>query len=288
MILTWPSPAKLNLFLYIIGRRADGYHQLQTLFQFLNYADEITIKPREDNQIRLLTPFINLPEENNLIVKAARLLQHYCIKIGRADDHQGADIYVNKRVPTGAGLGGASSNAATTLIALNYYWKTHIDDNKLADLSRQLGADVPVFVTGYAAFAEGIGDQLSPVNPKEKWYLVIHPGINIATKQIFSDPELKRNSEKCLLSTLLQRPFTNDCEPIAIKHFPEVKELILWLLEYSSSRLTGTGACVFAEFETEADASKVLNKAPEWVQGFVSQGVNQSPLHTFRAGISNY
>ncbi|MGP1954561.1 MAG: 4-(cytidine 5'-diphospho)-2-C-methyl-D-erythritol kinase [Arsenophonus sp. NC-TX2-MAG3] len=288
MILTWPSPAKLNLFLYIIGRRADGYHQLQTLFQFLNYADEITIKPRKDNQIRLLTPFIDLPEENNLIVKAARLLQRYCLEIGCANDHQGADIYVNKRLPTGAGLGGASSNAATTLIALNYYWKTHIDDNMLADLSRQLGADVPVFVTGYAAFAEGIGDQLFPANPKEKWYLVVHPGINIPTKQIFSDPELKRNSEKRLLSTLLQKPFKNDCEPIAIKHFPEVEELILWLLKYSSSRLTGTGSCIFAEFKTEAAASKVLNKAPEWVQGFVSQGVNQSPLHTFRAEISRY
>ncbi|MGP1956192.1 MAG: 4-(cytidine 5'-diphospho)-2-C-methyl-D-erythritol kinase [Arsenophonus sp. NC-PE1-MAG3] len=288
MILTWPSPAKLNLFLYIIGRRADGYHQLQTLFQFLNYSDEITIKPREDNQIRLLTPFINLPEENNLIVKAARLLQRYCLEIDRTDDHQGADIYVNKRLPTGGGLGGASSNAATTLIALNYHWKTHINDNKLADLSRQLGADVPVFVTGHSAFAQDIGDQLFPANPREKWYLVVHPGINIPTKQIFSDPELKRNSEKRLLSTLLQKPFTNDCEPIAIKHFPKVEELISWLLEYTSSRLTGTGACVFAEFETEAAASKVLNKAPEWVQGFVSQGVNQSPLHTFRAGISRY
>ncbi|MGP1958946.1 MAG: 4-(cytidine 5'-diphospho)-2-C-methyl-D-erythritol kinase [Arsenophonus sp. NC-CH8-MAG3] len=288
MILTWPSPAKLNLFLYIIGRRADGYHQLQTLFQFLNYADEITIKPREDNQIRLLTPFINLPEENNLIIKAAHLLQRYCLEIGRADNPQGADIYVNKKLPMGSGLGGASSNAATTLIALNYHWKTHINDNKLADLSRQLGADVPVFVTGYAAFAQGIGDKLFPANPREKWYLVVHPGINIDTKQIFSDPELKRNSEKRLLSALLQNPFKNDCEPIAIKHFPKVEELISWLLEYSSSRLTGTGSCVFAEFETEAAASKVLNKAPEWVQGFVSQGINQSPLHTFRAGISRY
>ncbi|PAV02536.1 4-(cytidine 5'-diphospho)-2-C-methyl-D-erythritol kinase [Arsenophonus sp. ENCA] len=288
MTLTWPSPAKLNLFLYITGRRADGYHQLQTLFQFLNYGDEITIKPREDNQIRLLTPFTNLPAENNLIVKAARLLQRYWIEVDRADSHQGADIYVKKRLPTGGGLGGGSSNAATTLIALNHHWQTRIDDNTLAELGRQLGADVPVFVIGHAAFAQGIGDQLLPASPAEKWYLVAHPGINIATQQIFADPELKRNSAKRSLSALLQGPYANDCEPIARKRFPEVEELISWLLEYTSSRLTGTGACVFAEFETEAAARKVLNKAPEWVQGFVAQGVNQSPLHTFRAGISRY
>ncbi|MFP3029403.1 MAG: 4-(cytidine 5'-diphospho)-2-C-methyl-D-erythritol kinase [Arsenophonus sp.] len=288
MILTWPSPAKLNLFLYIIGRQANGYHQLQTLFQFLNYSDEITIKPREDNQIRLLTHFINLPAENNLIVRAAHLLQRYCLKINRADNHQGADIYVNKKLPTGAGLGAGSSNAATTLIALNHHWQTHIDDNILADLASQLGADVPVFVTGHSAFAQGIGDQLLPANPEQKWYLVAYPGINIPTKEIFADPELKRNSPKRSLNTLLQGPYKNDCEPIVIKRFPEVEELISWLIEYPSSRITGTGACVFAEFETKAAASKALNKAPEWVHGFIAQGVNQSPLHTFRAWISRY
>lgn len=288
MKLTWPSPAKLNLFLYITGRRTDGYHQLQTLFQFLNYGDEIRIEPREDNQIRLLTPFINLPAENNLIVRAARLLQQYCLKINRANNQQGVNIYVNKKLPLGGGLGGGSSNAATTLIVLNHYWQTNIDDNMLAKLARQLGADVPVFVKGHAAFAQGIGNKLVPINPAEKWYLVAHPGINIATQQIFNDLELKRNSIKRPLSELLKGPYANDCEPIARKRFPEVEELISWLLEYTSSRLTGTGACVFAEFETEVAARKVLHKAPEWVQGFVAKGVNHSPLHTFRTGIYRY
>ncbi|MFV9997883.1 MAG: 4-(cytidine 5'-diphospho)-2-C-methyl-D-erythritol kinase [Arsenophonus endosymbiont of Dermacentor nuttalli] len=288
MTLTWPSPAKLNLFLYITGLRADGYHELQTLFQFLNYGDEITITPRAGNEIRLLTPFVNLSAENNLIVKAARLLQHYCREMQCANDHLGADIYVHKILPSGGGLGGGSSNAATTLIALNHHWQTHIDDNTLAKLARQLGADVPVFVKGHAAFAEGIGDKLVPVEPAEKWYLVAHPGLIIPTQQIFTDPQLKRNSPKRSLSALLQGPYANDCESIARKRFPKVEELISWLLEYTTSRLTGTGACVFAEFETEATARKVLNKAPEWMQGFVAQGVNHSPLHTFRAGISRY
>ncbi|MGP1931294.1 MAG: 4-(cytidine 5'-diphospho)-2-C-methyl-D-erythritol kinase [Arsenophonus sp. ET-YP4-MAG3] len=288
MILTWPSPAKINLFLYILGRLSNGYHQLQTLFQFLNYGDEIIIKSRKDNQIQLLTQFINLPIESNLIIRAARLLQYYCIKMNYNGDYQGADIYVNKKLPIGGGLGSGSSNAATTLIALNHHWKTNIDDDTLAKLACQLGADIPVFIKGHAAFAEGIGDQLLSINLAEKWYLVVYPKINIATKQIFSDPELKRNSAKRSLVTLLKRPYENDCESIVRKRFPQVERLILWLLEYKLSHLTGTGACVFAEFETEKDARKVLNKAPEWVQGFVALGVNQSPLHKFRSGISKY
>ncbi|MFP3019620.1 MAG: 4-(cytidine 5'-diphospho)-2-C-methyl-D-erythritol kinase [Arsenophonus sp.] len=288
MILTWPSPAKLNLFLYIIGRLSDGYHYLQTLFQFLNYGDEIIIKPRKDKQIRLLTPFINLPTENNLIIRAARLLQNYCVTIDRDNNYQGADIYVNKILPYGSGLGGGSSNAATTLIALNYHWQTNIDDDTLAILSRQLGADVPIFIKGHAAFAEGIGNQFLPINLEEKWYLVGNPGIIISSKQIFSDPELKRNSKKRSLIRLLQDPYENDCESIVRKRFPKVEEIILWLLRYTSSHLTGTGSCVFAEFETEIAARNVLNKTPEWVNGFVAQGVNQSPLHIFRKEISRY
>ncbi|MGP1939060.1 MAG: 4-(cytidine 5'-diphospho)-2-C-methyl-D-erythritol kinase [Arsenophonus sp. ET-DL9-MAG3] len=288
MILTWPSPAKINLFLYILGRLDNGYHQLQTLFQFLNYGDEITIKSRKDNKIQLLTPFINLPIENNLIIKAARLLQYYCVKINCNGSHQGADIYVNKRLPIGGGLGSGSSNAATTLIALNYHWKTNIDDDTLTKLSYQLGADIPVFIKGHAAFAEGIGNQLLSINLEEKWYLVVYPKINISTKQIFSDPELKRNSVKRSLVTLLQESYENDCESIVRKRFPQVEHLISWLLKYRLSHLTGTGACVFAEFETERAARKVLNKAPGWVQGFVALSVNQSPLHKFRAGIYKY
>ncbi|MGP1931490.1 MAG: 4-(cytidine 5'-diphospho)-2-C-methyl-D-erythritol kinase, partial [Arsenophonus sp. ET-DL12-MAG3] len=282
MILTWPSPAKINLFLYIIGQLDNGYHQLQTLFQFLNYNDEITIKTRKDDQILLHTSFIKLQTKNNLIVKAANLLKQYCIKINRIDNYKGVDIYVNKKLPTGGGLGAGSSNAATTLIALNHHWKANIDDNTLTKLARHLGADVPVFINGHAAFAEGIGDKLLPVNPKEKWYLVVYPMINISTQQIFSDPELKRNSKKYSLIELLQRPYINDCEIIVKKRFPQVEKLISWLLGYTSSRLTGTGACVFAEFKTEVAANKVLNKTPAWIQGFVAHSVNYSPLHRFR------
>ncbi|MDC9594097.1 4-(cytidine 5'-diphospho)-2-C-methyl-D-erythritol kinase [Xenorhabdus sp. IM139775] len=304
MTLTWPSPAKLNLFLYITGRRSDGYHELQTLFQFLNYGDEITISPRQDNQIRLLTPVAGVAHDDNLIVRAARLLQGHLLQKRTlqkrtlqhhpapapksrecATSYLGADIHIDKCLPMGGGLGGGSSNAATVLIALNHHWQAHLSDDELAQLAVGLGADVPVFVKGHAAFAEGIGEKLQPASPEEKWFLVAHPGIEIATPTIFTDPELKRNSPIRALGALLQAPFANDCEPIARKRFREVEQLLLWLLEYAPSRLTGTGACVFGEFESEASARKVLNQAPEWMQGFVARGVNISPLHTFRSGI---
>ncbi|CAM3732367.1 4-(cytidine 5'-diphospho)-2-C-methyl-D-erythritol kinase [Xenorhabdus thuongxuanensis] len=294
MILTWPSPAKLNLFLYITGQRPDGYHKLQTLFQFLDYGDEITIAPRQDNQIHLLTPVAGVAHDDNLIVRAARLLQNHLLQkrtlqnhnvTQSGNEHLGADIRVDKCLPMGGGLGGGSSNAATVLIALNHHWQANLSDDELAQLGVCLGADVPVFVKGHAAFAEGIGEKLQPASPEEKWFLVAHPGIEISTPTIFTDPELKRNSPIRALPALLQAPFANDCEPIARKRFREVEQLLLWLLEYAPSRLTGTGACVFGEFESEASARKVLNETPEWMQGFVARGVNISPLHTFRSGI---
>ncbi len=303
MTLTWPSPAKLNLFLYITGRRPDGYHELQTLFQFLDHGDDITVSPRKDNEIRLLTPVAGVNHDDNLIVRAARLLQDHVLKKRALQkqtlpndrkhresrqfgtEYLGADIHINKRLPMGGGLGGGSSNAATILIALNYHWQVNLPDDELAQLGVCLGADVPVFVKGHAAFAEGIGEKLQPALPEEKWFLVAHPGIEISTPVIFTDPELKRNSPVRSLSALLQVPFENDCEPIARKRFRKVEQLLLWLLEYAPSRLTGTGACVFGEFESEASARKVLNQAPEWMQGFVARGVNISPLHTFRSGI---
>ncbi|MBI6548279.1 4-(cytidine 5'-diphospho)-2-C-methyl-D-erythritol kinase [Xenorhabdus lircayensis] len=296
MTLTWPSPAKLNLFLYITGQRPDGYHELQTLFQFLDYGDEITITPRKDNQIHLLTPVAGVAHDDNLIVRAARLLRDHLLQKRPLQNHRevsqsgteylGADIRIDKCLPMGGGLGGGSSNAATVLIALNHHWQANLSDDELAQLGVSLGADVPVFIKGHAAFAEGIGEKLQPASPKEKWFLVAHPGIEISTPTIFTDPELKRNSPIRALPALLKAPFTNDCEPIARKRFREVEQLLLWLLEYAPSRLTGTGACVFGEFESEASARKVLNQAPEWMQGFVARGVNISPLHTFRSGIT--
>ncbi len=279
MMTRWPSPAKLNLFLYITGQRADGYHELQTLFQFLDYGDTLTIEPRQDGQLRLLTPLKGVPDEENLIVRAARLLMKTAAQTHRLAEGSGADISIEKRLPMGGGLGGGSSNAATVLVALNHLWQCGLSEDELAAIGLTLGADVPVFVRGHAAFAEGVGEQLTPIDVAEKWYLVVHPGVSIPTPMIFNDPELPRNTPKRSIDTLLKCEFGNDCEVIARKRFREVDEVLSWLLEYAPSRLTGTGACVFAEFDTELAARQVLEQAPEWFNGFVAKGVNLSPLH---------
>ncbi|WP_039056474.1 4-(cytidine 5'-diphospho)-2-C-methyl-D-erythritol kinase [Enterobacter sp. Bisph1] len=280
----WPAPAKLNLFLYITGQRADGYHELQTLFQFLDYGDTLTIELRNDGQIRLLTPVAGVPDEENLIVRAARLLMQRAQESGRLPAGSGADIAIDKRLPMGGGLGGGSSNAATVLVALNHLWGCKLSVDELAALGLRLGADVPVFVRGHAAFAEGVGEILTPANPPEKWYLVAHPGVSIPTPVIFNDPELPRNTQKRSIDCLLTGDFVNDCEVIARKRFREVDAALSWLLEYAPSRLTGTGACVFAEFDTESAARQVLEQAPEWLHGFVARGVNLSPLAQTIAG----
>ena len=278
MMTHWPSPAKLNLFLYITGQRADGYHTLQTLFQFIDYGDTISIEPRLHGQIRLLTPVEGVADDDNLIVRAAGLLMTAAAQSDRLPAHSGADICVEKRLPMGGGLGGGSSNAATVLVVLNHLWGCGLSVDELAALGLTLGADVPVFVRGHAAFAEGVGEVLSPVNPPEKWYLVAHPGVSIPTPVIFRDPDLPRDTPIRSIETLLKCEFSNDCEVIARKRFREVDAALSWLLEYAPSRLTGTGACVFAEFDTESSARQVLELAPEWLQGFVARGMNISPL----------
>lgn len=279
MMTHWPSPAKLNLFLYITGQRADGYHSLQTLFQFLDYGDTIDIALRGDGEIRLLTPVEGVAHEDNLIVRTARLLMKVASESNRLPKGSGADISIDKRLPMGGGLGGGSSNAATVLVALNHLWQCGLSIDELAALGLTLGADVPVFVRGHAAFAEGVGEILTLVEPEEKWYLVAHPGVSIPTPVIFNDPDLPRNTPKRSIKTLLKCEFGNDCEVIARKRFREVDAALSWLLEYAPSRLTGTGACVFAEFDTESRARQVLEQAPEWLKGFVAKGVNLSPLH---------
>ena len=231
---------------------------------------------RNDGNIVLTTPVAGVKEEQNLVVRAARLLQEH------AGTSLGADIALQKQIPMGGGLGGGSSNAATVLVALNAMWNCGFSDPELAQLGVTLGADVPVFVMGHAAFAEGIGEILQPVEPAEKWYLVAHPGVSIPTPVIFGDAELTRNTPKRPVNVLLSTPYANDCEPIARQRFYAVEQLLSWLLEYAPSRLTGTGACVFAEFDTEYAACQVLNKMPSWSRGFVAQGVNISPLHRFR------
>jgi len=279
MITTWPAPAKLNLFLYITGRRADGYHDLQTLFQFLDYGDTLKIETNNQGELRLLTPVDGVPDEQNLIVRAAQLLRERALDQGVLPASAGATLAVEKRLPMGGGLGGGSSNAATVLVALNHLWQTGFSFEQLADLGLQLGADVPVFVRGFSAFAEGVGEQLTPVSPPEKWYLVMHPGVSVATPVVFNDPELTRNTPKREISALLAAEFRNDCEAAVRNRFREVEQLVSWLLEYAPSRLTGTGACVFAEFDTEYAARQVLELAPKGLQGFVARGVNVSPLH---------
>ncbi|EKF9475001.1 4-(cytidine 5'-diphospho)-2-C-methyl-D-erythritol kinase [Vibrio cholerae] len=268
----WPSPAKLNLFLYITGRRANGYHDLQTLFQFLDHGDELTITANNSGNITLSPALADVALEDNLIYKAAMALKN------AAQSPLGADIQLHKVLPMGGGIGGGSSNAATTLVALNYLWRTGLSDDQLAEIGLALGADVPVFTRGFAAFAEGVGEELSAVEPEEKWYLVVRPAVSIATKDIFTHPQLMRNTPKRDLASLLASPYENDCEKIVRSLYPEVDKQLSWLLQYAPSRLTGTGSCVFAEFSSRKDAQAVFAQLSDNVLAFVAQGRNVSPL----------
>ncbi|EKF6710356.1 4-(cytidine 5'-diphospho)-2-C-methyl-D-erythritol kinase [Vibrio cholerae] len=268
----WPSPAKLNLFLYITGRRANGYHDLQTLFQFLDHGDELTIAANNSGNITLSPALADVALEDNLIYKAAMALKN------AAQSPLGADIQLHKVLPMGGGIGGGSSNAATTLVALNYLWQTGLSDDQLAEIGLALGADVPVFTRGFAAFAEGVGEELSAVEPEEKWYLVVRPAVSIATKDIFTHPQLMRNTPKRDLASLLATPYENDCEKIVRSLYPEVDKQLSWLLQYAPSRLTGTGSCVFAEFSSRKDAQAVFAQLSDNVLAFVAQGRNVSPL----------
>ncbi|AOY47858.1 TPA: 4-(cytidine 5'-diphospho)-2-C-methyl-D-erythritol kinase [Vibrio cholerae] len=268
----WPSPAKLNLFLYITGRRANGYHDLQTLFQFLDHGDELTITANNSGNITLSPALADVALEDNLIYKAAMALKN------AAQSPLGADIQLHKVLPMGGGIGGGSSNAATTLVALNYLWQTGLSDDQLAEIGLALGADVPVFTRGFAAFAEGVGEELSAVEPEEKWYLVVRPAVSIATKDIFTHPQLMRNTPKRDLASLLATSYENDCEKIVRSLYPEVDKQLSWLLQYAPSRLTGTGSCVFAEFSSRKDAQAVFAQLSDNVLAFVAQGRNVSPL----------
>ena len=269
----WPSPAKLNLFLYINGRTENGYHELQTLFQFVDHGDELTIQANDSGEITISPEIEGVPLKDNLIWKAATALQRF------ANCSYGAHIDLHKILPMGGGIGGGSSNAATALVALNYLWQTNLSDDELAKIGLALGADVPVFVRGFSAFAEGVGEKLSPAHPDEKWYLVVRPNVSIATADIFGHPDLTRNTPKRDLETLLNKPSVNDCEKIVRMLYPEVDKQLSWLLQYAPSRLTGTGSCVFAEFSSQNEANKVLEQLPDNVSAFVAKGKNISPLY---------
>lgn len=283
-MITWPSPAKLNLFLYINGQYSNGYHQLQTLICFLSYWDTITIIPNNRGKITLYSSLKEIPMENNLIVRAGKLLQQYIVKKNLFFKNPGAEITLIKRLPIGGGLGGGSSNAATTLIALNYLWNTHLTIDDLTFLGLQLGCDVPVFVKGYAAFAEGLGHKLQPVQLPEKWYLILVPDIQISTALIFKDPELKRNTPIRTLQELLYiTPFSNDCEWIVRKRYQEIEKIFQCLSNNAIiSRMTGTGSCIFCEFDNKFMAYHLLKQFSKWkYHAFIAQGLNISPLHSF-------
>ncbi|VFP88264.1 4-(cytidine 5'-diphospho)-2-C-methyl-D-erythritol kinase [Candidatus Erwinia haradaeae] len=284
-MITWPSPAKLNLFLYITGRRQDGYHHIQTLFQFLDYGDTISIEINHSGTLQLLTPVDGTTEENNLIMRAAKLLLIHAEIYGTLSTKVGATFSIEKRIPIGGGLGGGSSNAATVLIALNYLWGTGFSLKYLAFLGLKLGADVPVFIWGLTSFAEGIGDRLLPLILDEKWYIVIDPSVGITSFQIFSDPDLPRDTSRRHIKDLLLNPFHNDCEGIVRKQYYEVEKVMSWLLLYSTPHMTGTGSCVFSEFNTQQAAFNVLDRMPKQWNGFVARGVNVSPLHSFMSSI---
>lgn len=271
--LILPAPAKLNLMLHILGRRADGYHELQTLFQFLDFADELGFSIRQDGEIRLHTPIEGVPHDSNLIVRAARLLQLH------SGCSLGADIWLDKRLPMGGGIGGGSSDAATTLLGLAYLWQLDCDEDQLASLGLSLGADVPVFVRGRAAFAEGVGEKLQPVTLSEPWFLVAIPQVLVSTVEIFSDPELTRDTPPIKVRSLLEGGGRNDCQPVVQKRYPEVRNALILLNKFVPARLTGTGACVFGSFPNQDDADKVARQLPATLPSFIAQGRNISMLH---------
>lgn len=271
--LILPAPAKLNLMLHILGRRADGYHELQTLFQFLDFGDELGFALRPDGEIHLHTPIDGVPHDSNLIVRAARLLQQH------ANCTLGADIWLDKRLPMGGGIGGGSSDAATTLLGLNHLWQLNYSEDQLASLGLSLGADVPVFVRGHAAFAEGVGEKLQPVTLSEPWFLVAIPQVLVSTAEIFSDPELTRDTPPIKVRSLLEGGGRNDCQPVVTKRYSEVRNALILLNKFVPTRLTGTGACVFGSFPNQDDADKVARQLPATLPSFIAQGRNISMLH---------
>lgn len=268
----WPAPAKLNLFLHVVGRRADGYHELQTVFQLLDFCDFLGFATTEDGVIRRPQGPAGVAEADDLVVRAARLLQ------AESGCRQGVEIRLDKRIPTGGGLGGGSSDAATTLVALNRLWGLDWPRPVLAELGLRLGADVPVFVRGRSAWAEGVGERLEPVPLPARWFAVVQPDCRVATGEVFQAPELTRNSPPTTITGFLSSGGRNDCEPVVRGRFPAVSAALDWLGARADARLTGTGSCVFAAAADEAAAQGLLEGLPPQWRGFVARGIDESPL----------
>lgn len=281
----WPSPAKLNLFLYITGQRTDGYHNLQTLFQFIDYCDYLNFEPRQDQVVFLKTEFNDVKHDDNLIIKAANLLINYVKRhYPNFIVPYGVTISIDKKLPMGGGLGGGSSNAATTLVALNHLWQLQLSKEQLMSIGSKIGADVPIFIFGHSAFAQGVGDDLVAIDVPEKWYLVIKPDVNIATAKIFTTPTLKRDAVTRTISELLELPFANDCENTVRELYPEIDHLISLMASQVPTRLTGTGSCIFCECDSEQHAHSLqlflqqqYDSAAK-ITSFIAQGINCSPL----------
>ncbi|MFA5938476.1 MAG: 4-(cytidine 5'-diphospho)-2-C-methyl-D-erythritol kinase [Sinimarinibacterium sp.] len=268
----WPAPAKLNLFLHITGRRADGYHELQTVFQFLDHGDRLYFVPRGDSEIRRTAGPAAVRPEQDLVVRAARVIQRAsgCVL--------GADIRVDKRIPLGAGLGGGSSDAATTLVALNRLWNLGFTVDELAELGMGLGADVPVFVRGQAAWAESIGERLTPIDLPEPWFVVVVPDVHVNTAEIYSAPELSRDCPRIELAEFLAGQTRNVFEPVTTRHHPEVGEALDWLRRFGGARMSGTGASVFLACASADAARAIAAQLPRGWTHLVARGLNRSPL----------
>lgn len=272
-MLVLPSPAKLNLFLHVTGRRSDGYHRLQTLFQLLDWGDELGFTLLDRDVIEIDMPGMEIPLENNLIYRAARLLRETASR-----PLPGVSVRVTKRIPDSGGLGGGSSNAATALHALNQLWSLNVDNQTLQQLGLTLGADVPLFVAGHSAWAEGIGEQLEPLTLPEYWYLIIHPNCRVATGEIFSSRELTRNSLPITIAAFFKGGTRNDCQPVVQSLYPEVDKALKWLENFGDARLTGTGACIFASWPDKASAETVAQQVPSGWNSYLARGINTSPL----------
>lgn len=270
----WPAPAKLNLFLHVLGRRSDGYHDLQTAFQYIDLCDEISFEMRDHGRVVRVEGPAEIPEWEDLTVRAAQRL----MKEQSTGRPIGVGIHLRKRIPLGSGLGGGSSDAATTLVALNALWGLGLSIDRLAYLGLDLGADVPVFIRGRASWAEGIGEELTPLDLPELTYIVIYPGCAVSTREIFQAPELTRNSAAITIRAFLESDGRNDCEPVVRARYPQVAAALEWLGQYAPARLTGTGSCVFAAFGNFDRAQTLLSEVPSGWQGFLVQGRNRSPL----------
>ncbi len=278
--LSLPSPAKLNLFLHINGKLANGYHELQSLFHFLDFGDTLDYELTTNSEINLACNLAELENDDNLIVKAAKSLQPL---ISKNSQYQGVNIKLHKVLPMGGGVGGGSSNAATTLLALNHLWQLDLSQQELIKIGNQLGADVPIFILGKTAIAEGTGDKFYPYPIQEKWYLVLTPDVHVNTAKLFSAEDLPRDTLKLDNSAIkysgLTADFRNDFQTLVYKDYPAVAKALDWLLEYAPARLTGTGACVFAEFDTQQQAQQILDLLPTELKGFIAKGSNVSACH---------